>query len=843
MEISSLRKQYLTRVLTLLILQSIITFSLSAQTPILGSMANGILTNRYSLTDIGENSNTTLGDLDGDGDLDLISGDLLGNFHYFENIGSSATPLFGTAQLNPFSLSDIGDYSSPVFADLDGDGDLDLISGDELGDFYYFPNNGTTSSPMFGAVQLNPFSLTDIGDYSSPELADMDGDGDLDLISGAKSGSFYYFENNGTVGVANFNIAVDINPFSLADIGLYSAPSLKDLNNDGLLDLISGAKNGFFYYFNNSGTVTVPNFDFRQINPFGLFDVGSYSTPTFVDLDDDGDLDLMCGESLGKFKYSENVALPIYTNWDGDTDSDWNNASNWEDGIVPTSTANVVILNTANDPVISSGSDIELEILEIKTSARVYVNANSSLTVNANLKLSGGMIVESGASLLPLSTISASGATIYRKTTFGTFDGKYSIIGSPITNGNTTSLGDIIYSYDENIAYEPGIGNSNGSNRFLPVLSPESMSSGDAYFSANTGDIAFNGIPNHGNIDVPLVYNASDGDGAGFNLISNPYTAAISYNDLMAANPNIDGTIYLWDDGGSNVSSRGNSDYITANSMGAANGGSGRNISWDGYIRSIQGFFVKATFTDTLHFTPSMMSTGNNSDGGFFRTESPTVLKFALSSNTAYNEILLGFSDKATMDIDRTMDAFKVKGNSVLQLYSKMNKTILAIQALPILTEETTVELGFDIDKGGIYTFEFKDASIYEFTVFLRDNKFNRLIDLSNDHTYTFETPSVFNSERFSLVFTPYKVLQFENPLVSNQLIVFPNALGLNVRMNVKIQDATISIYNLSGTLLKRIKHVAFNGEDWTTSFNKQGLFIMTVQGEGELFVKKFVKN
>ena len=95
----------------------------------------------------------------------------------------------------PFSLTDMGTYSALSFADLDNDGDQDMIAGETGGDIYYFRNTGTASAPSFAAKTTNPYSLTtlsSLGGYSQPCFVDLDHDLDYDLMVGA--GDFIIFK-------------------------------------------------------------------------------------------------------------------------------------------------------------------------------------------------------------------------------------------------------------------------------------------------------------------------------------------------------------------------------------------------------------------------------------------------------------------------------------------------------------------------------------------------------------------------------------------------------------------------------------------------------------------------
>ncbi len=103
----------------------------------------------------------------------------------------------------------MGYQTAPTFGDLDGDGDLDVLAGEKLGNLLYFENTGTASAPAFSGPQTNPFGLADVGDFSTPTFADLDGDGDLDVLAGGLHGSLFYFKN-----IQNVVIPVELSAFT-----------------------------------------------------------------------------------------------------------------------------------------------------------------------------------------------------------------------------------------------------------------------------------------------------------------------------------------------------------------------------------------------------------------------------------------------------------------------------------------------------------------------------------------------------------------------------------------------------------------------------------------------------
>jgi len=292
----------------------------------------------------------SIGDLDADGDLDLLTQEFDYNsnsmdFKYSENIGNINAPQFTNPLTNPYFL--VGD-TIPRFhnlVDLDGDGDLDILSLDaeefidtinynygSLSHFRYYENIGNPGNPGFNTVVTNPFGLISDSSWAISDLADIDNDGDLDIL--ISSNSYYYgyiigtppkfkfIENIGDANNPIFTTPVD-NPFGITFPGFLSSPAFTDYDNDGDFDLFVGAQdtanyyNANIHYFENTGTNTVPQFSAPLTNPFGLTTVNQFAFLEIMDLDGDGDKDMLVGEYGGNLLYFENdTTAPPPASWD-----------------------------------------------------------------------------------------------------------------------------------------------------------------------------------------------------------------------------------------------------------------------------------------------------------------------------------------------------------------------------------------------------------------------------------------------------------------------------------------------------------------------------------------------
>jgi hypothetical protein len=280
--------------------------------------------------------NPVLGDVDGDGDLDLVVGrgsEGGSEFSYFENTGSSTEPVYvrrdgGDDPFDGLSVSSgFFPISTPELVDLDGDADLDLASGSEADGLFYFENLGSATNPIYVSREgsANPFDgLIQAGfEDTFPQFIDYDGDADLDLVAGGQGFSdepqFRYYENTGSTTSPSFTERTgSSNPFSdVEPSGVRSKPFFIDVDSDGDLDLLSsgGRINSTFEYFENTGSDSSPSYVRRTgvQDPFVF--LGPGGGEDVVDLDGDGDLDFVSvAPRINDFGRRDGNRLIVYSN-------------------------------------------------------------------------------------------------------------------------------------------------------------------------------------------------------------------------------------------------------------------------------------------------------------------------------------------------------------------------------------------------------------------------------------------------------------------------------------------------------------------------------------------------
>ena len=212
------------------------------------------------------NISPTFGDLDADGDKDMLLGDADGKLHYFTNQAGN----FNITSPNYFSI-DVGYFSQPQLVDVDRDGLLDIIIGEQDGSVNYCPNSGTATIAAFDTIIEN-WGGIDVDTnyistgYSSPKL--IDSNGVYQLFVGSYTGKIYQFTN------IDGNLNGQFSPVYSTVANLWDggkcAFALADINNDNQPEMILGNLSGGIAYFSSdtllNDTSTTNSLNHKQTN-------------------------------------------------------------------------------------------------------------------------------------------------------------------------------------------------------------------------------------------------------------------------------------------------------------------------------------------------------------------------------------------------------------------------------------------------------------------------------------------------------------------------------------------------------------------------------------------------
>ncbi|MBA3663826.1 MAG: T9SS type A sorting domain-containing protein [Bacteroidetes bacterium] len=269
------------------------------------------------MIEVGQNSYPVLFDYNADGKKDLLigtfgyygTGTLKAQLALYENTGTLAQPSYSLITKDYAGVSTQSlNYAMPTVGDIDSDGDTDILIGTSNGKIHWLKNTAGPGSVCTFTFINNPFGFTTLSAVAAPQLFDINKDGLLDLMIGGKNGQIAYYKNTGTslnavfTKKSNFFGSVNVkgDP-NLYGIDGYASPFFYDEGPQ--TKLLTGSVSGQIFYYtipvltSDSCVAVLINNSTNYINE------GAQSTVWYEDVNSDGKRDLFVGNAGGGLNF------------------------------------------------------------------------------------------------------------------------------------------------------------------------------------------------------------------------------------------------------------------------------------------------------------------------------------------------------------------------------------------------------------------------------------------------------------------------------------------------------------------------------------------------------------
>jgi|GEM_PF-1458710 len=498
--------------------------------------------------------------------------------------------------------------------------------------------------------------------------------------------------------------------------------------------------------------------------------------------------------------------LPTFTGT-----GNWTETARWNTGIVPDASANVIIDGTAT---ISTA--VEVAGLKINSARSLTIASTGSLTVSGALTNNGTLILQSpddnGApgSLITNGTVSGNVIAERYIGAYTTATDGWHLVSSPVNGaviGNfSPGTNDDFYKYSET---------ENLWENWK--VSSFDFTNGEGYLCSyqSAATKSFTGVPN--NADVSFS-NMSLTSTRGWHLLGNPFPCSIKWNDGNWTLSNVNPTAKVLNSGGSYTD-------VTAN----------------GIIPAMQGFFVEVTNSTNKIIIPKAARVTDAPL--WYKDVQANKLKLTAQSdnNNTYAETVVRFDPEATTGFDEMFDSHFLSGiYGAPQFYSIVGNEKLSSNVFPVSGEAPTIPLGFV--KGNADSYTLSASGIETFangqSAILEDLKAGIQQKLNDNPIYSFTSATGDDANRFILKFSGAFGI---NEPSANPFSIYSNngIIYVNNSENQTLKG-TVTVYSVTGQAITtrsltgdRLQKFSFNG--------KPGCYIVKVTTDKGVYSQKII--
>lgn len=480
-------------------------------------------------------------------------------------------------------------------------------------------------------------------------------------------------------------------------------------------------------------------------------------------------------------------------------------------------------------------------------------SSNAIVTHSVNVAENAELIFESNSNLIQIEETENTGNITVKRKSSKLIKDDYTLWSSPV-NGQQTLTGfspqtllNNFYTFSTNNNIYNNIINPQATvftkARGYLIRTPENHP-----VIPTTWEAQFTGIPNTGNISIPLTYANQD---LNYNAVGNPYPSPISIKMLIDTNSDvIDGTVWLW----RKTQDDAKSSYITVTKLGyQANDVVNINnpsdpyyAHPDGIINTGQGFMVRSKNNQELVFNNSMRLPVN--EAVFFRPkndEEPqedqtSRLWINVTGPGVFSQTLIGYTPNGSLQFDGGFDGLAIIDGGVT-LYTVTNAKRFAIQARPEFEDTDVVPLGFKTQTAGTFEIALDHMDglfLNDQDIYLKDNANNTIHNLKEGN-YTFTTATGTFENRFQVIYN--ETLGNHLPVIpSQETVIYTNNDQVKVRSTQEIKS--IALYDISGRLIFTHNNInAFEFSSPDLNISKQIVIAKTILSNKQVVTKKII--